>query len=953
MPSTQTTLGVAFVCWAASCSPLPPPPPSAAPSAVASTAEPVFVEPMGPQTAEEWLALAEQADKLGALDVANACRGQAYTIRPEPQILEAWLTGLLASGEHSLARSVWAERRTSVGGEVAARLEALFAKLPAPSKPGSLSPPEATKELRAAYEAELSGRSADAGAAFALATDAAPHPYHLVHAARLWAKNGDHLRAQRALSTARIALREAGATAELLTVHKWYTRQSLWLDQRPLLVRYLNSIDEPGQVMSETQIWPPGPATEPLMRFYSRLSPEVTVVSEGGQDLVQCERGTIFVRDALTGAVRRSFDTGLERISVLRAAGSGPGMTLLAAAGPVITLWNGEGKDLGKLEIEGKTPTITRVYRTDAVEHDNILRDASSWVVSAALSADHRLVAAGGSDSKVRIFDRKTGAKKVLEYAWAYQERRHMGGNPDLNEPLTMAFSPQADKLLVAYSHGPLITWSPQTGTKLSFVDGKCAVSEATAYVNRFTPKTEPHRAPTAEEQQGCGRSKTAQLSPDLSTIATSMWGVRIRSAASGSPQAFFLEEGLPNDQLAFSSAGSLLMADLYGTMASWSPEDTAPRKLVEHGPTGPIDPHLARSGRWLSFNLDRRDIVLDLAKKKRVQLPIPDARLYALSSDGAVAALKTKEAIELREMGSGNLLVRYPVPAGEDAKVWLARGGKTALMRVSRYPKTYLVLCAAEKSGCDVLSFGADSDLVAITEDGRTVAAQDGNKALQIYDVATRKVLLDAGQDVRNVALSRDGGAVAWVTQPDRHKRHVIVRYQRLDKKGDAQLHEISAEGWPQDLALSADGEDVWVLLEGSLVRWRPAAGTQVEHKETAIVLAHRIHISEDGKTLFLEGYNRVVLRETGKDLRPLLTLYPLLSGGYLARSAAGAIDGTDDAKDHVITRVTREGETLVFDGQLGWEAARVDGLLPRALRGENVKPLIAFGSPKDVTSL
>jgi hypothetical protein len=182
---------------------------------------------------------------------------------------------------------------------------------------------------------------------------------------------------------------------------------------------------------------------------------------------------------------------------------------------------------------------------------------------------------------------------------------------------------------------------------------------------------------------------------------------------------------------------------------------------------------------------------------------------------------------------------------------------------------------------------------------------------------------------------------------------RRVKARARGLDAAAGAQTREIAAEGWPQHIALSADGSDVWVLLQDSLVRWKPGIDSGVEYKDTSFILPHRLSVSENGKTLLMEGYDHVAIHSTGKDVRLLAKLYPLLSGGFLAVSAAGAIDGTPEAPEHVVTRVTRDQETLVFDGLLGWDAAHVDGVLERALEGESAEPPIFTGNGGGVTSL
>jgi WD40 repeat protein len=950
------------------CSPIapPPPPPRADVKPAKAEAAPPSAAPR-PRTAEDWLALAGEAQKLGKLDVANAHRGQAYTIAPKPETLRLWLEGLLAAGEHTQLRRVWADTRAVAakgGADLVARLDAQIAALPAAAPAATLAPAPVSAALRAAYEAELDGRLDDAAAAFdkalgswapaASATSATPDPYHLVHAADLWWQKGDTLRARQAWSKARVLFREAGAWSEVVPVHRWHTVQTAFHGDKLALVRLLQPIDSPSNAMGELSLWSLSPSARPVLRSFSATSSMVSAFSGDGRLVLQAEGGTVVVKDSLAGTVLRRIDTGLEGLRVLGAVGGGGSLSILAAAGPHVTLWNGHGDLASKHEIEGKTPTISRVYRMDGDGmHDNILRDSPTWIVSAAVSPDLRFVAAGGSDSKVRIFDRTTGAKRTLEITWKYTEHRHMGGNPDRNEPLDMGFTAKGDRLVVAYRRGNLVTWDTSTGAKVAAVPPTCSLAEGTIMANRYAAQGEKARVPTAEDLESCGHATAARLSPDLRSIVTAGSGVRVRSVASGASAAFLIADGLPDDQLAWSPSGALAMVDLYGTVATWSPGDKAARTLVPKADSGPIDPKLSANGRFLSFDVNDRDVVWDLVARKQLPLPARRGALLALSADGKLAAIREKTAVELRTLESGEVLVRQPVPDNERAWATIAEDGKKALLLVEQYPKQTIVLCDLEQRKCAPTAWPSAGGLPLLSADSRWLAMADPDGATHVRELATGKSVLDLGKDVRNVAFSRDGGTVAWVLHPDRSVRRVKANVRRLDARDGAPVPEIGAEGWPQDLAVSADGSDVWVLLEGSLIRWQPGVDSGTEYKEPALILAHRIAVSDSGKTLLLEGYDHVSIRSTGKDVPPLAKLYPLLSGGFLTVSAAGALDGSSDAPANVVTRFTREKETLVFDGLLGWDAAHVEGVLPRALEGESAPPPIATANGDGVTSL
>jgi WD40 repeat protein len=624
-----------------------------------------------------------------------------------------------------------------------------------------------------------------------------------------------------------------------------------------------------------------------------------------------------------------------------------------------VELWNHRGEVVADYELKGTTPTITRVYRAGrGTMHDNILKDSPTWAVSAAISRDLRFVTVGGSDSKVRLFDRTAGTTRTLEFAWKYTERRHMGGNPDLNTPVDMRFSPGGDQLVVAYSHGEMITWSTRDGKRMRVLDGRCSPEEATRSVNRYTPPGAPRQVPTEEDRAGCGRITEALFDKDLRSIVTAGAGVRVRRVGSGAGVAFLVEDRLPDQYLTWSPAGTLAMADIYGAIALWSPGESRARLLAPPSPSGPIDPAVTSNGRFLWFKVDRRERVWDLISKKELAPTAGSGEeILAMSSDGKLVARRERGAVLVVEGETGKALVRHPVPEGERAFAQLASRGKKALLQVERYPARSFVVCDLEAARCNPAPFASGDGAWAISEDGRWVAATAKDGALHVLDASSGKLVRELGPHVRDVAFSPDGGAVAWIEQADRNVRHIKARWARLGGAGDTRVHELGVDGWPSDIALSADGSEVWVLTEGSLRRWNPGAGPGikplVEIEETDLIGARRIQVSENGKALFLTGYNRIAIRSTEPDLRPLATLYPLLSGGFLVVSAWGAVDGSADAPEQVVTRVTRGGEALVLDGLAGWDAAHVEDVLASACDGQDVATPVAGANGSSATSL
>ena len=121
-------------------------------------------------------------------------------------------------------------------------------------------------------------------------------------------------------------------------------------------------------------------------------------------------------------------------------------------------------------------------------------------------------------------------------------------------------------------------------------------------------------------------------------------------------------------------------------------------------------------------------------------------------------------------------------------------------------------------------------------------------------------------------------------------------------------------------------------------LHRWTPATGAHTQHDALHIAGTRRIGVVPGGEVLLLTAYDRIILVAADAKFTHLATLIPLLTGGWMARSAAGAFEGSDDAPRHLVTRAEGPRDALLLDGALGWDGALVPGLYRRALAGELV---------------
>jgi hypothetical protein len=240
-------------------------------------------------------------------------------------------------------------------------------------------------------------------------------------------------------------------------------------------------------------------------------------------------------------------------------------------------------------------------------------------------------------------------------------------------------------------------------------------------------------------------------------------------------------------------------------------------------------------------------------------------------------------------------------------------------------------------------LPFAAEASSLQLGDDGSLLAGLAHGKPGKVWRTATGALAQTLPADIRHLALARDGSAVAWLAQPDPDKPRTRVSLRRID--GDP-AHDATLEldGWPGALALSPDARELLILVQGGkLWRWRPATNSQQLVEEIGLILISRLDYSADGRLILLAGYGHVELRRNQPSLPLLATVYALVDGGWLAKSRADAVDGSPDALASAVTRVTHGDTTRIFPGELGWDAAHVDGLVARALAGEDVQPLVA----------
>ncbi|MBZ5714755.1 WD40 repeat domain-containing protein [Nannocystis pusilla] len=915
-------------------------------SAVATDA--IAATRAGCASAACWREQAGQAARLGAVDVAAAHLGRAYARDRGEADLFAWVDALVDGGGSRAARAALDEGRAAAAqrgdGGLVARIDARIAALP----PIAAHTNELPGPLRRAYDSERAGRLEDAAHEFAQALQAGGEPRHLAHAADLQQRRGDPAGARRWWSRARARLRDLGASIDVVAVETWFTSQVLWQPNGLALVRrFTPAFDYEAQPAGVLDLVAAAVGAPLARRLHFAGPPEVVGLSGDGLTLVRDEGNALVFQDMSSETVLVRTPPQAERVHGLAVVGSGAALRVLAAHGGETVLWSATGEALRRFSLAGTTPTITRVYTGEGTHHENILRDSPTWPVSLALTPGAGRIAIGGSDGKVRLFDGKSDRPRELAFAWNYVERRHRGGNPDLNGPLTLRFSPDGARLVAVHAHGDLLIWDARTGAMLKHIPPTCGAEEGRRWANRYAGPDEPERAATAEEREACGRAVTAALSPDATLAATGggLTGIRLREATTGKPLALHLGIDLPDGSFAAASGGAVAMADIYGAVSLLSPGG-APRALTSKSRSGPVRPWISRDGRvFAQFSVNEPVAAWDLVARRPLALTRGDKeQVLALSPTAARVAVHTGDAVELRDVAAGTTLARVPTrasPFGSQAQFSGTSGHVLLAMEAERGRSFELVELPAGTHRPLAIEGHVS---VQLAGDGRHVAAWRQDLPLKLLRVADGAWVASLDDRVESVAFAPDGAFVAWVQQLDRSRPGAKLRARRLDGAEPADIQEIDLDGWTSWLTVA--GDEVLVLRQDTtLTRWRPGTGARVDVKHDALAGQLEVAVAEDGKHLFLTRYGSVHVHADDAALTPRLTVAALLSGGWLALARTGAMDGSADAPEHLIARVRGAGDEFVAAGRLAWDGVQVAGLVERALAGEDVAPPLRLG--------
>ena len=798
---------------------------------------------------------------------------------------------------------------------------------PADATEPTLWPEPPTRAVRAAYAAMHAGRLAGAAKGFAGARE----PYHLAHAGELALRRGEAQEAEQLWAAALAGFADVGATVRVVPQGGWATRGLAWRGEELTELQWPERLEL--GAAARLQMHAKGKPTR------SQLFPLGFAMAFVGDEVLLGGGGGTRAYDLTTGLLRRSWPEANGGRGLL-AFGTGDGLRLLAH-GQRVEIW------------EGARGEPVASYAEDGAK-----------VVVAAMSADGRWVALAQEDGVVRVHDRELGTSMALGFEWEPLTAREHEVRPASNEALALGFD-RRGRLVAVHRQGDILLWDVRSGRRLQRHAGACTREELPD-----VPFEALLRGRESLDASQCGRLDVAAIAGDGASVAVGGDRlIRVRAVESGRTLRFtwwrralgsragFIADlfGQKLRAIGLSDAGTVAVADDGGVTMVWPRgrpvnDLSAPRPWL-------TDVALLAEGRVLKFSLGDQALLIDMTTGERAEL----------GSEAAVSRSLQMVVWDRHELvvwpaAADELQIRRRLVDGPLARRRLIGGERVDEARIAESGHVAIQIDVKGQAHGSTVILGPDGrelavrrlrgELAAISADGRWISTRevvpsaDERERVETWRVwstlrpggpvhahSLRREGSSGISTKDELVFARDGEQMAWSVTPRSEEGPTMVRVRRLGGVPDVREREFPGES--SNLVFSADGAEVLLADGEGLLRWRWATDELRQHEQ---VWAMGIQPSADGRVVFVQRVDSVEIRRNDETLRRVATVHALTTGGWLVMSESGAVDGSADARDSVVTRVERGSEELVFAGGLGWSGAHVDGLLARALMGEDV---------------
>jgi WD40 repeat protein len=510
-----------------------------------------------------------------------------------------------------------------------------------------------------------------------------------------------------------------------------------------------------------------------------------------------------------------------------------------------------------------------------------------STVNAVALSSDGKLLATGGDDKAVYVWDTVTG-----------RQQRVLHGPAGPVEAI--AFSPGGDVLAAGSADHTIWMWDLASGHVVHVLRGDTGTIEDVA----FSPHHPLLASASADGQTSLWNTVTGQLvatvkdpgqqllavafSPDGGTLATAGTDRIVRLWNMADPAHPRLAHELPGastsiGNLAYSPDGTMIAAEEHnGDVMVWNLTRYTPMRLA----------HAETASKGLAFSRDGTILLTGGSYNNVLLWSTRTGRLVASDSHrnpGSARALAYSP-------GSGTLAL---VGASGSVQVWQApippftgsAGGVTGLAIVPRgntivstSGNDTLFLWNRDGSPIAASSLTARPTAVAVSSNGKQLAVAGAGDTVDLRDLPGLALTgqLHTQRPTIDVAFSPDGSQVATAT------RFTVTVWDSGSRK---QLFSHRPSRWRiTAIAFSPSGQELAAVTNhGDVIIWNTGTGKRIARTDSGTGPVNAIAFSPGGQLLATAGNEGTITLWDPTDLHRIAVLGPVDSVQALAFSPDG----------------------------------------------------------------
>lgn len=472
-------------------------------------------------------------------------------------------------------------------------------------------------------------------------------------------------------------------------------------------------------------------------------------------------------------------------------------------------------------------------------------------VWSAAYSRDGQLLATGGGDATVRLWDLATGTGRAVTVT---------EGRP----VLAVAFSPDGSTIAAATGEDTVRLWNTTTGRQTAAFSGQRGVRSVAFSPDGRTLATGSGEGDVRLWNTRTGTAgatltghtdavKSLAFSPDGATLASGSGDttVRLWRVEDGTNRAVLAQHRRAVNAVAFSPDSRTLATvsdDHTGRLWRVGGSAASLATLVAHTDTVNAVA-FSRDGRTVATASNDNTVRLwDTATATSKATLVRHSfavNAVAFSPDGTTLATGGSDAtVRLWDAATGP---NRTILTGH-GDVWAVDFSRDGMLATAGGDNTARLWDATTGTARGVLTGHTDSVLtVAFSPDGRTLATGGDDHSVRLWDVAGRRqlVALTAAAGIRSVAFSPDGRTLAAAGNDAK------VRLWSLpSRKGKAVLtgHTEAVTS----LAFAPDGRTLATASDDHTVRlWDTATGTLTATLRAHTDVVTSVAYSPDGTTL------------------------------------------------------------------------------------------------------